>query len=292
LISGNESKGAICVATFSRAEDLDRCITNIVRARKSRKIPLIVVHQKGFESVAEVLNKWESEIQILVHSETQGRTPLENINLNSLLGREIAFTWLQADWCLGVEDDVQISSDAIDFVLEMYLRHKKDPFFRGVNLGSKLKFNETQNNLYSKIRFGIHGQASMITRKTWRHFDPTKLRERSKASGLDAMMEHYVKTGFMCTPRNSRYLDNGWNGTHSSSDPNHEHYSSIRDSYYEGVTPEPGRFAISRVSSPWRADSKLFSIYAVLPVLLSNKVRHARHKVREKIVNIRLPKGL
>lgn len=279
----SEPVGAICIATYSRAEDLDRCITNIVSARKGKSIPLIVVHQRGFESVSQVIAKWESEIQILVQSETQGRTALENINLNSLLGREVAFTWLQADWCLGVEDDIQISCDAIDFVLEMHKRHSRNPFFRGVNLGSKVKFDGSENGFYSLVRFGIHGQASMITRKTWQRFDVNKLRKKSNVSGLDAMMEHYVKTGFMCTPRNSRYLDNGWNGTHSSADPNNEHYSRIRESYFDGRTSSPGVYELKKFDSPWREDSQPFSFVQILPVLLSNKSRHLIHLLREKL---------
>lgn len=276
----DEFRGAICIATYSRADDLDRCIANIVSARRDSDIPLIVVHQRGFESVSQIIAKWDSEIQVLVHSDTQGRSPLENINLNSLLGREVAFTWLGADWCLGVEDDIQISSDAIDFVREMYKRYYRNPFFRGVNLGSKIRFDASENSFYSLVRFGIHGQASMITRKTWRHFNVDSLRRRSNISGLDAMMEHYVKTGFMCTPRNSRYLDNGWNGTHSSSDPNNEHYLRIRESYFNGRSPSPENYEIKKFDSPWREDSKPFSIVQILPVLLLNKLRNLIYVLR------------
>jgi hypothetical protein len=197
-----------------------------------------------------------------------------------LLGREVAFTWLQADWCLGVEEDVQISCDAIDYIFEMYERHHTNPFFRGVNLGSKLKFDESRNALYSLVRFGIHGQASMITRKTWQHFNVNKLRRKSNVSGLDAMMEHYVKTGFMCTPRNSRYLDNGWNGTHSSSDPDNEHYSSIRASYFEGLSAKPESYELGKFDSAWREDSRPFSPALILPVLLSNKMRNLIYMAR------------
>jgi hypothetical protein len=279
----NEVEGAICIAAYSRAEDLDRCISNIVIARQDRKVPLIVVHQRGYESVAKVIDNWASQIQILIQSEAQGRSALENINLNSLLGREIAFTWLQAEWCLGVEEDVQISCDAIDFVFEMHKRYHKNPFFRGVNLGSKLKFDVSGNSLYALFRFGIHGQASMITRKTWQHFNVNKLRTKSNVSGLDAMMEHYVKTGFMCTPRNSRYLDNGWNGTHSSSDPENEHYLSIRSSYFDGLSAKPESYALGKFDSSWREDSQPFSLVWILPVLLSNKLRNLIYSLRVKI---------
>ena len=190
-------KGAIFVATYSRAEDLNRCLENIVVARGTDRIPLVVIHQLGFEDVSAIISKWRSEIQILVETEPQGETPLQNINLNSLLGREIAFTWLGADWCLGVEDDVQISSDSVKFVKQMYSRYRKNLFFRGVNLGSKNTFSEKEISSYTKLSFGMHGQASMITRATWDHFNISQLRANSNLMGLDAMMEHFTKTGFI-----------------------------------------------------------------------------------------------
>jgi len=281
--SYNSQKGAIFVATYSRAEDLDRCIGNIVQARGSEAIPLIVIHQQGFSQVASIIQKWRHEIQVLVETETQGKSPLQNINLNSLLGREIAFTWLSSEWCLGVEDDVQISSDSIKFIEFMFNKYKNNPFFRGVNFGSKLPFKKEEITSYTKISFGMHGQASMITRNTWNHFNVSKLREQSNLMGLDAMMEHFTKTGFMCTPYNSRYLDNGWNGTHSSTNPNDVHYRLIRESFYNGQVPEPENYILKKFENNWREDSLQFSYLRIIPTLLLNKLRHYRFLLRTRL---------
>lgn len=274
------NKGSIFVATYSRSEDLDRCLGNIVAARGTRDIPLIVIHQQGFVGVAETVAKWRKHIQVLVETETQGKTALENINLNSLLGREIAFSWLDSDWCLGVEDDVQISIDSVDFIEEMYNRYQKNCLFRGVNLGSKNKFSEDKLSAYTKLSFGIHGQASMITKQTWKHFNISKMRAKSNVMGLDAMMEHFTKTGFMCTPYNSRYLDNGWNGTHSSNDPNDLHYQLIRDSFYDGRSGKPMKYTLEYFDTCWRDDSRQFSYTRIIPNLINNKIAHYRYFVR------------
>lgn len=277
------SRGSIFVATYSRSEDLDRCLSNIVAARGTRDIPLVIIHQQGFAEVSKTIAKWREHIQILVETETQGKTALENINLNSLLGREIAFSWLDSDWCLGVEDDVQISADSIDFIEQMFNRYRRNIFFRGVNLGSKNKFNPDKLSAYTKLSFGMHGQACMITKQTWRHFNIIKLRSKSNLMGLDAMMEHFTKTGFMCTPYNSRYLDNGWNGTHSSTDPNDLHYQLIRQSFYDGQTPRPAIYTIENFNTNWREDSKSFSYLRIIPTLFINKVGHYRYLIRKFI---------
>lgn len=280
-----ESRGAIFVATFSRAQDLDRCIENIVVARNGRNIPLIIIHQQGYSEVAEVISRWRSEIQILVETETQGKTPLQNINLNSLLGREIAFTWLNSDWCFGVEDDVQISPDSINFIEAMFTKYRRNVFFRGVNLGSKLPFKASEIETYAKLTFGMHGQASMITKRTWNHFNPAKLRRNSDVMGLDAMMEHYTKTGFMCTPYNSRYLDNGWNGTHSSLNPNDPHYKKIRESFFHGQVSNPENYVLGKFENEWRADSTAFSISRIIPILFRNKLGHYKYLIKSSVKN-------
>lgn len=272
--SERKSKGAICIATFSRASDLERCISAVVKARGEFPIPLIVIHQRGHQDVSNVVSRWKAEIQISIESDPQGATALENINLNGILGREIAFTWLNVDWCLGVEDDVVISADAVTFILQMYNKFQRNPFFRGVNLGSKNPYSANQRLSYSKISFGVHGQASMVTKRTWKHFNVHKLRRNSKKMGLDAMMEHYVKTGFMCTPVNSKYLDNGWNGTHSSPNPNDIHYSKIRESFGLGGTNLSENYQLVSTEIDWRKDSKLFSYKRIIPTLLSNKAHH------------------
>jgi hypothetical protein len=276
-------KGSIFVATYSRSEDLDRSLNSIVAARGTRNIPLIVIHQQGFAEVTEVISKWREHIQILIETEAQGVTPLQNINLNSLLGREISFSWLNSDWCIGVEDDVQISLDSIDFVECMYNKYHKNYFFRGVNLGSKNAYKAEQLGAYTKLSFGIHGQASMITKQTWKHFNVAKLRSKSDVMGLDAMMELFSKTGFMCTPYNSRYLDNGWNGTHSSKDPNDRHYQLIRDSFYKGQDPRPLTYSLQKFETNWRQDSRKFSYFKIVPIFVTSKIGHYRFLVRKYI---------
>lgn len=280
------SQGAIFVTTYSRAAELDDCLRNIVAARGNLEIPLIVIHQLGYDEVAQVIESWRSEIQILVQTVNAGTSALQSINMNGLLGREIAFTWLGAKWCIGVEDDVLISKDSLDFCIFMYHKHHRDPFFRGVNLGSKRPFDPTYNDKYCKVSYGIHGQASLITKRTWKKFNPEKLREHSSIEGQDSMMEHYVKTGYMCTPCNSRYLDRGWNGTHASKDPNNSHYVDIRNSYFDGEREIYSTYIEVPYDSFWREDSVPFSPISVIPIFVKNKVLRIRYKLRKAISNL------
>lgn len=273
------TKGSITVVAYSRHVELDACLKAIDIARQSRDIPLIIVHQKGYPEVDKVLNKWADRIDLLVTTTAQGTTALENINLNGLLSREIAFKWMLSDWSVGIEEDTVISPDAINFVIYCFEKYRKNPFFRGVNLGSKNAYSVDREGSYSLVSYGVQGQASMLTQKTWNHFNIKKFRKKIMKAGLDSMMEHYVKSGFMCTPHNSRYLDMGWNGTHASPNPEDEHYRDLRKSLSKVDSTFIGPYLKQRIEVKWREDAHQFSILMSYPRYLICKIHHFRYLI-------------
>lgn len=281
--SNQKFKGSITVAAFSRHDELARSLRAIDVARGDRDIPLIVVHQTGYPEVSKVIDKWRERIDILITTDGQGSSPLSNINMNALLCREIAFKWLLCDWSLGVEEDTEIAPDAISFIEFTYKKYRNNPFFRGVNLGSKEAFRSNMENSYNLVSYGIQGQASMITNKTWSHFNTSKLRKNADKSGLDSMMEHYVKSGFMCTPHNSRYIDSGWNGTHASSNPDDEYYVSLRNSFTKLNLNSSINYIISKYDINWREDAHEFSILKAWPRYFLCKFRHLRFLAKKQI---------
>jgi hypothetical protein len=276
-------KGVICVATHTRTIQLEKCLERIIIARKGRNIPLVVIHQNGSREVKEILSKFQDEIQLLVHTEAQGKNALENINLNALLYRDIAFFWLNADWCLGVEDDVQISSDSIDFIHEIHNRYKENKYFRGVNLGSRSPHDYQRIGEFTKSRYGMHGQASMITKKTWSHFNQTQLRKKVGLMGLDAMMERYLKLGFMCVPYVSRFLDTGWSGTHTSDNPEDPYFVDLRNSFGSGNYQGTIEYFESKFEPNWRDDCTRFTIAYRWPLYLKDLFGHFKYLLKNKL---------
>lgn len=247
-------KGSVGIATFSRAEELDQCLESVVNARNGRDIPLIVLHQLGHESVDKVVNKWRSEIQIVLKVEALGKTPLENININGIILRDLAFRHLNSDWFLGVEEDVVIGGDSINFIESMMQQYWRYPGFRGVNLGSAISRNFAFKETYSRIRYGLQGQAGAIPKKVWQRFDTSNLISQSSKVGLDAMLERYLKTGFMCWPNLSRYVDRGWNGTHTPSDSSDAYYENLRESFVNVSPDQDLKYIEESIPNPWRED--------------------------------------
>jgi hypothetical protein len=270
-------KGVIGIAAFSRAHELDRCLESVVKARSVRDLPLLVLHQQGHAAVGDVIQKWRSEIQILLQVEALGSTPLQNINLNAILLRNLAFQELQSDWFLGVEEDVVIGGDSIAFIESMMKKYRKTPAFRGVNLGSAIPRNLGSEVEYSRIRYGLHGQAGAIPKNVWEHFNNDRMLKYSNQNGLDGMMENYLKSGFMCWPNLSRYLDNGWNGTHAPKDSNDAYYQNLRQSFVDLSADTKLVYIKNDMHNPWREDCFNYKPLATPFHFTKNLLNHVLH---------------
>lgn len=262
----SKNQGAVLVVAFNRAHELRRCLSSIIN-QTGLDCPLVVFHQIGNQSVREVIDEYESKIHKLISFTPLGETPLENINTNRIFGYEYCFQILQSEWVLAVEDDIELGGDAISFVSEMFQVHQKKVWFRGVNLGSFELENQASLEGYSRLSYGLHGQAAAISKRTWRHFRPKKLLNNARTKPLDGAMENFLKLGYMVTPNRSRYLDNGWNGTHAPKDPNDSYFTKLRKSW---VGSEPffvDRYQHQQMTHSWRSDCRSFNLASLLKVV-------------------------
>jgi hypothetical protein len=272
-----KNQGAVLVVAFDRAGELRKCLSSVVM-QTGLDCPLIVFHQIGNQSVKEVIEEYGSEIHKLVSFTHMGETPLENININRILGYEYCFRILKVKWVLAVEDDIELGADAVKFVSEIMHSHRKRISFRGVNLGSFEIEGYASLDGYSRLSYGLHGQASAITQRTWKHFRRKNLIEKANRKPLDSAMEFYLKLGYMVTPNRSRYLDNGWNGTHAPKNPNDTYFKKLRRSW---VGSEPffvNRYRHQQIAHSWRADCRTFTLTSFFRVTL--------YALRNKIVNL------
>jgi len=269
-----KNQGAVLIVAFDRPNELRKCLSSIVN-QTELKCPLVVFHQIGNESVKEVINEYKSKIHKLVSFTRLGETPLENINTNRILGYEYCFKILKSEWVLAVEDDIELGTDAIRFVSEMFQIHQKKVLFRGVNLGSFELEGQVSLEGFSRLSYGLHGQAAAISKRTWRHFSPKKLIKNARTTPLDSAMENFLKMGYMVTPNRSRYLDNGWNGTHAPKDPNDSYFKKLRKSWVGSDPFFVNRYQHQQMAHSWRADCRSFTFTSLLRVsfdVIRNKI--------------------
>lgn len=252
---------SIVVFANSRAVLLDQCIESVLNAYGSNNWRKILILQLGFEDVESVVKKHEKYFDLVLKGKKQYENTLANINQNRIIGTSLCFDLLDSDIVLGIEEDTSIGYDALLFISEMYNLYESEKAFRGVNLGS-FEANTIENRYsYSLLRFGLHGQAGALTRKTWANFKLNDLLKDIEKIGWDSKIESYLKTGFLATPNSSRLLDQGWGGTHQSNDPNSPYFANQRSSWV-GTKPIPIRkFQHKNILHTWRKDARIYRSY-------------------------------
>ena len=251
------TRKSIVVSTFNRHEHLENCLNSIVNASGFEDYNLILLFQKGSDEVWNVINRYIHHIDYLCIIDGSMKTSLHNINWNRFATYNVAFNLFNADFVLGVEDDTIISNDALIFCNEVFEKYKKKRNFKGINLGSFEFSNQAQTNTYSRLRYGLHGQAGVITKSVWRSFSSGGIPENIDVEPLDSMLEYRLKTGFMVTSNRGRYLDRGWGGTHAPRSQYDSSFINLQNSWV-GSDSKVREFAESPVSHSWRKDAILF----------------------------------
>jgi hypothetical protein len=225
------STGVVVLSAFSRNILLDQCLASIYAADESDSIRKLITHQAGFPEVENVISKFEDSMTSVLRVDGVGRTKLQNINFNYWNGFSVAFKTYEADWVLCVEEDSILSPDVFTFIDYIYNKYSGSRFFRGVNLGSE-ECDPSLNGTYSLLRYGFHGSAGVITRKTWNSLKIIRTASKLGHSPFDSATERYWQTGFMVTPNITKTMNFGWiGGTHADSDPNQPHFVKMSESW-------------------------------------------------------------
>ena len=187
------------------------------------------------------------------------------------------------DWVIAIEDDVELASDAVEFVIKMHERYRNKKMYRGINLGSLENSDSAKISTYSRLSYGLHGQASAIPKKTWAKFNSCHAVYRSMTEPLDSLMENYLKRGYMITPNRSRFKDNGWNGTHAPKDPKDKYFSSIEQSWTGHDTKRVATYIHSDQRHSWRKDARVFSWFTPILIYASYLKRILEMKLKRCI---------
>jgi hypothetical protein len=291
-----ELEGSILVLTFSRAELLHELLESISNLKNRKDVKLIVVRQTGYEEVGKVIEKWRNNIEVLLEIDGVGNSIPENIGRNRLSGYAVAFDALGSDWVLAVEEDVLLAEDSLLFTKFIVDKFNKKRNFRGINLGSRLPVSDIGKNSYCKTRYGVYGQGAVMTRKTWSRMQAWKVIEYSRFGHWDAAMESYMKTGLSIAPNNSRYLDRGWTGTHTPSNPEDPYYLDISNSYVGSIPlASLPNYKQADIGYWWRSDLREFKLWESLyfwcifilrhplSIRIYRKIRNLKQKTSEKV---------
>jgi hypothetical protein len=282
-------KKAIVIFAYARAELLRDSIQSILGAAGSQDWSKVIVCQLGHEDVERVVREFENKFDLVLRLKGQHETTLGNINQNRLAGTSICFDLFKSEIVLGIEEDTMIGYDALAFIDQMVARYGSKSAFRGVNLGSHETKTEGNLYTYSLLRFGLHGQAGVLTRRTWKKLSARKLLDNISAEGYDSWMEYCLKSGFMVTPNASRFLDRGWIGTHTPADSMHPYFEKQRFSWVGTNAFTIGDFERADLVHSWRKDAttyrrrhSIFFILRRIPTIYLIYIRLHQVVVRSK----------
>lgn len=254
-------KFVVVFFAFNRPDLLRLSVESFNKAEQSSQWQRILVWQRGSVQMRSEVEMLEKFFDIIVETRGNKLTVLSNINFNRILGMRVAYEDLEADFVLGIEEDSMISNDSLVFIHHVYQKYKKYNKFMGVNLGSLESRASNNINGYTRLRYGLQGQAGGVTKNAWKTCDKLLSSFDEDMVGWDSRIEYYLKTGFMVTPNVSRMNDLGWNtGTHAPSDPDHSHYRLLRENWLGDLTVEDKSYLEIPIVHSWRSDVIQFKL--------------------------------
>jgi hypothetical protein len=255
-----ELRPVVLIITYMRPNLLLNLIESLEAAGELNMLDIVVIQQIGNEEVKKIVLNFKNKYKnVVVKSiDGSGKNSTENISFNRIEGLRICFEELRADYVIALEDDVQVASDIFEFTKFVMKAHWNKTGFRGVNYGSHELYSDNSSRNYSRVRYGIHGPASAITAKTWTEIYTAKNIKRSKYIIFDGLFEYYLKTGFMVTPENSRYIDLGYGGTHTSATADNPYFSKLKSSFVGNSIPKNPSYSFNEIEHSWRSDALIY----------------------------------
>jgi len=262
---------AISVITYNRSKLLNLCMESLSRAMELQQYPIYIVAQDPGEEEEKIFLKYSEIISSIKRIKSGGSSVEELINNNRIEAWETAFVEHSHRYVVCLEDDVVISKDFLHFTEHVLEQNKTNRSFRGINYGSYE--TSAEPSTYSRLRYGLHGPASLITDRSYRKFNLQKLKRLKGRIPWDSWVEPIAKTGFMATSNVSRYLDNGTNGTHASMSVNAEYFNKLSRSFEMAPDNCYSKYWLKNTNHSWRKDcvpfkSHEFLIYQIKKILM------------------------
>ncbi|MFM1951237.1 MAG: hypothetical protein RJA33_31 [Actinomycetota bacterium] len=220
---------AVVIITFNRNALLEICLQSVKSAFLSQAYPLYVVVQDLNSEDQNVLQKFSSIITQVFSVESGSQSKEKLINDNRVLAWDIALIQQGHEYVLCLEDDVEVAEDIMNFSEKVIRQNSDNPSFFGINYGS-YEINQRPNT-YSKLRYGIHGPASLISQRSFLRMKTKRLNYLQGLIAWDSWVEPIAKIGYMATSNTARYIDHGVNGTHTSEFHDRAYFEKLLLSY-------------------------------------------------------------
>jgi hypothetical protein len=278
----------ILITTHSKTDELKQAIQHLVACKNFYEYHLVIVYHEEVVTTDTFVKNINLKQFTSIPVNGSKKTKLENINHNRILGLNYCFDECNADYVVVIEDDVLCGYDTLVFCDKLIERYRENKNFRGINLGSKEKYNEAKRQEYGIFRYGLFGQGSAITKQTWARIKALNLLNELSDQGFDFLVEYYYKTGFVIMPRCSRYVDIGWNGTHTPKDPNDDYYRRLRESWVGASYFPDIDYQCMRFQFEWREDCTPYDEYKNLVFRAHFEMYRLKQRLKKTLRKFRM----
>lgn len=266
------SRGVIVVLAHKRIGHLRACLEAISVASERDNFLLAVVVDEGTREIREFVSSSRPDVSIRL--EPEDGSPARARIMHSLKhGLSWAFDVAGADYAIVIEDDILISKDFFVFIKACFQRYSNRPFFRAVNgfglsrQSAGVPGNEVE---VARLNYGV-GWGWAIPRRTYKKILPL-LRLNGDYHVWDALIEPYLRTGYVVNPRTSKIQNIGFDmtATHTNQSADTSFGQELEASFLSGSPVEGDKMALreSSLGFRWRQDAiALDSLPIVLRLL-------------------------
>lgn len=200
--------GSAVVIAYNRPNELLASLTAIKESDRSNLNQLIIVLQRGNERVEQICKEIDWIEPTILISDASSGSPMSRINMNVYKGLDYAFSIQENQWVAIIEDDIVIAKDFFRFASYVVSKYREDKEFFGFNGFSGIKRSDASAGDYGKYRYGL-GWGWVITKSSWERLGRIWTGEEN--THWDVHVEHFVKSGFVIMPMQSRILNIGFN---------------------------------------------------------------------------------
>jgi hypothetical protein len=243
----------ILLLTYNRDIKTNEVLSHLKNTANIENYELVVIRQVGNEKVKSLIDSID---WIKVHHipTTKKESIKQSINYNMHLGLQYCFNSLFAKHVIILEDDIVIGFDFLLFCENIINKYYFNNQFRAINGFSSEKFDNTEIANYARFRYGV-GWGWCLTDRVWKNLQLIWNGEEN--THFDALIEPFMKAGFVIMPKCSRTLNIGWgnDNSHSPQMEDDEIYVKLKNSWV-GSNPIPTIEYIEQtnIKFTWRND--------------------------------------
>jgi hypothetical protein len=225
-------KKSIIILCYRRTTHLKQVLTALQNCTAVEDFKMVFVVQDPIAPVLQIIREFPYEKTILSIDGSAYRSAAQAINGNLFVGLDFCFSQMMSSFVIVLEDDIVLSTDALDYFDSIIQSHKNDSSFRGVNAFSEAIAEPTLGDAYVKTNFGLGWGWAM---ESGSYFKIRRFWRGTEDNHWDFIFEPYLRTGFVVNPIRSRMHNIGFDDSATHTSENIELGRRILDSFSSSV---------------------------------------------------------